>query len=59
DAFQAFVETGDLFDKETATRFREEILEKGGTRDAMEMYVNFRGHEPEVEPLLRQRGLIE
>ncbi|MFW5758956.1 MAG: M3 family metallopeptidase [Bacteroidota bacterium] len=59
DAFQAFVETGDLFDKETANRFREEILEKGGTRDAMEMYVNFRGHEPEVEPLLRQRGLIE
>ncbi|MFW6249009.1 MAG: M3 family metallopeptidase [Bacteroidota bacterium] len=48
DAFQAFVETGDLFDKETANRFREEILEKGGTRDAMEMYVNFRGHEPEV-----------
>ncbi len=59
DAFQAFVETGDIFDKETATRFREEILEKGGTREAMEMYVNFRGSEPEVEPLLRQRGLIE
>ena len=35
-----------------------EILEKGGTRDAMEMYVNFRGKEPGIEPLLRQRGLI-
>jgi len=58
DAFEAFVETGDLFHQETAQRFREEILERGGTRDAMEMYVNFRGHEPDIEPLLRQRGLI-
>ncbi|MFN2396131.1 MAG: M3 family metallopeptidase [Bacteroidales bacterium] len=58
DAFEAFVETGDLFHQETAQRFREEILEKGGTRDAMEMYVNFRGQEPGIEPLLRQRGLI-
>lgn len=58
DAFEAFVETGDLFHQETAQRFREEILERGGTRDAMEMYVNFRGKEPGIEPLLRQRGLI-
>lgn len=58
DAFEAFVETGDLFDPEKARLFREEILELGGTRDAMEMYVNFRGKEPGVEPLLRQRGLI-
>ncbi len=58
DAFEAFVETGDLFHQETAQRFREEILEKGGTRNAMEMYVNFRGQEPGIEPLLRQRGLV-
>jgi peptidyl-dipeptidase Dcp len=58
DAFEAFVETGDLFHQETAQRFRTEILEKGGTRNAMEMYVNFRGQEPGIEPLLRQRGLI-
>lgn len=58
DAFEAFVETGDLYHQETAQRFREEILERGGTRDAMEMYVNFRGQEPGIEPLLRQRGLL-
>lgn len=59
DAFEAFVETGDLFHQETATKFREEILEKGGTREAMTMYVNFRGKEPGIEPLLKQRGLLE
>ncbi|TVQ07486.1 MAG: M3 family peptidase [Bacteroidetes bacterium] len=59
DAFQAFVETGDLFHQETARLLREEILERGGTRNAMEMYVNFRGQEPGIEPFLRQRGLIE
>jgi len=58
DAFEAFVETGDLFDQETARKFREEILSKGGTREAMDMYVNFRGKEPGIEPLLKQRGLV-
>jgi peptidyl-dipeptidase Dcp len=58
DAFEAFVETGDLFDQTTATKFREEILENGGTRDAMEMYKAFRGSEPGIEPLLKQRGLV-
>jgi peptidyl-dipeptidase Dcp len=58
DAFEAFVETGDLFDQETAQRFRKEILERGGTYNAMEMYKAFRGKEPGIEPLLRQRGLI-
>ena len=57
DAFEAFVETGNLFDKTMATKFRKEILEKGGTRDAMEMYKAFRGSEPGIEPLLKQRGL--
>lgn len=58
DAFEAFVETGDLFDAETARKFRTEILEKGGTRDGMEMYKSFRGSEPGIEPLLKQRGLV-
>lgn len=57
DAFEAFVETGDLFDQETAERFRKEILEKGGTRDPLDMYLAFRGREPQIEPLLKQRGL--
>lgn len=55
DAFGAFKENG-LFDKETANAYREHILSKGGTRDAMEMYVNFRGREPEFEGLLKRRG---
>ncbi len=57
DAYQAFVETGDLFDQETAQSFRENILERGGTEDAMQMYIDFRGREPEIGPLLIQRGL--
>ncbi len=58
DAFEAFVETGDLYDQETARKFRTEILERGGTRDAMKMYKAFRGREPGIEPLLKQRGLM-
>jgi peptidyl-dipeptidase Dcp len=57
DAFQAFKENG-LFDKATATAFRENILERGGTRDAMGMYKSFRGHEPEIKPLLQRKGLL-
>jgi peptidyl-dipeptidase Dcp len=57
DAFEAFVEAGDLFDQDTAQRFRNEILEKGGSNDAMDMFVAFRGREPIIEPLLKQRGL--
>jgi peptidyl-dipeptidase Dcp len=56
DAFQAFKEKG-LFDQATAKAFRTKILERGGTKDAMEMYKDFRGREPSVEPLLRKRGL--
>ncbi|MEQ8238674.1 MAG: M3 family metallopeptidase [Cyclobacteriaceae bacterium] len=55
DAFGAFSEKG-IFDQETADAYREEILSKGGTRDAMDMYVNFRGREPEFDALLRRRG---
>ncbi|MGD8727050.1 MAG: M3 family metallopeptidase [Gemmatimonadales bacterium] len=57
DAFQAFVETGDLFDQETAQKLRQEILSKGGTRPGMELYVNFRGREPSIQALLEARGL--
>jgi len=56
DAFMAFQETS-LFDQETAARYREEILSKGGTRPGMELYQNFRGREPSIEPLLENRGL--
>lgn len=56
DAFQAFKEKG-LFDQATAASFRKNILERGGTADAMQMYKNFRGREPSVEPLLEKRGL--
>lgn len=55
DAFGAFRENG-LFDKATAEAFRENILSKGGTRDAMEMYIGFRGREPEFDAILVRRG---
>jgi len=56
DAFEAF-KTTTLFDQKNAQSFRTNILEKGGTLDAMQMYKNFRGAEPSIEPLLRKRGL--
>jgi peptidyl-dipeptidase Dcp len=56
DAFEAFREKG-IFDKATAESYRRNILEKNGTMDAMQMYVNFRGREPSIEPLLKNRGL--
>lgn len=55
DAFAAFKENG-LFDKATAESFRENILSKGGTIDALEMYINFRGQEPDFARLLERRG---
>ena len=56
DAFEAF-KTTSLFNQKNAQSFRTNILEKGGTLDAMQMYKNFRGAEPSIEPLLRKRGL--
>ena len=56
DAYGAFEEAG-IFDKETATRFRREILEVGGSRDIMEAYKAFRGREPTIDALLRQAGI--
>ncbi len=57
DAYEAFKETGDIFNPEVARKFREEILERGGEDDAMTLYVSFRGKEPGIEPLLNNRGL--
>jgi peptidyl-dipeptidase Dcp len=57
DVFSAFAEKG-LFDKTTAASLRKNILEKNGTMDPMQMFVNFRGREPVIEPLLKHRGLI-
>jgi len=57
DAFEAFKENG-IFDRATAKSFRTNILANNGIMDAMEMYVNFRGREPVIEPLLRNRGLM-
>lgn len=56
DAFEAFKEHG-LFDQATATSFRKNILEKGGSDDPMKLYVAFRGAEPSIEPLLKLHGL--
>jgi peptidyl-dipeptidase Dcp len=58
DAFQAFKETS-LFDPATARSFRENILSKGGSEDAMVLYKRFRGREPKVEPLLKRKGFLK
>ena len=56
DVFEAFKEKG-LFDQSMAASYRKNILEKNGLMDAMQMFVNFRGREPQIEPLLKNRGL--
>jgi oligopeptidase A len=56
DAFGAFVEQG-TFDRATARRFLDSILARGGSRDALEAFVEFRGRKPEVAALLRQYGI--
>ncbi len=56
DGFELFMEKG-VFDPATARSFKENILEKGGSEDPMELFVRFRGHEPSVDALLRNRGL--
>jgi len=57
DAFQAFKETGNIFNKDIAAKFEKEILARGGTRDPLDMYIAFRGKEPGIEALLINRGL--
>jgi peptidyl-dipeptidase Dcp len=56
DAFNAFAETGDIFNHEVASRFRKHVLTEGGNDEGMVQYSKFRGKEPSVEPLLKKRG---
>jgi oligopeptidase A len=56
DAFEAFEEAG-VFDAKTAARFCEAILARGGSVDAMDAFVRFRGRQPDVRPLLKQTGI--
>ncbi len=56
DAFEAFKENG-IFDQKTASAFRNNVLKNGNTVDAMTLYKRFRGQEPSIEPLLKNRGL--
>ena len=57
DAFNAFKETGDIFDKTKASDFRKYILAKGGTDEPMKLYHKFRGKDPEIEAFLLRSGL--
>jgi len=57
DAFQAFKETGDIYNPKVANAFRKNILEKGDTEDPMKLYTKFRGATPNPDALLKKRGL--
>ncbi len=59
DAFEAFAETGDIFNQEVAAKFRKHVLTPGGIDDGMTMYTAFRGREPKIDALLRNRGFKE
>ncbi len=56
DAFEAYTESGNIFNPEIAARFRT-LLSKGGTEDGMDLYREFRGKTPSIEPLMKNRGL--
>jgi oligopeptidase A len=56
DAFSAFEEAG-IYDRATARRFVDSILSRGGTRDPLDAFVEFRGRKPQIGPLLRQHGI--
>jgi peptidyl-dipeptidase Dcp len=58
DAYEAFVESGDIFSRSVAEDFRRKVLAPRGLRDGMDLYRDFRGAEPSREPLMRGRGLI-
>lgn len=57
DAFELFQQQG-IFNKEIATRFKDEILARGGTEHPMKLYTRFRGQEPQVHALLKRAGLL-
>ncbi|MDT8405160.1 oligopeptidase A [Sulfuriflexus sp.] len=56
DAFSAFEESG-IFDRDTGLRFLHSVLEQGGSREAMDLFVEFRGREPDIDALLRHTGI--
>jgi peptidyl-dipeptidase Dcp len=56
DAFQVFKDAGSIFDQETAKKYRK-MLSDGGSKDGMELYKEFRGKEPQIEPLLKKLGI--
>jgi oligopeptidase A len=58
DAFAAFEEAG-VFDRSTAERFRRAILAVGGSRNALDAFIDFRGRPPELDALLRQSGIAQ
>ena len=57
DAFEAFKETGNIFDPTTAQSFRDNILSRGGSEEPMTLYRQFRGKDPEIGPLLVRKGM--
>ncbi len=57
DAFDAYKQSGDIFNQELAEKFRKYCLTEVGSAPAMEQYIKFRGQEPSEEPLLERRGL--
>ncbi len=57
DAFQAFKETGDIYNPKVATAFRKKLLERGDSKDPMKLYHDFRGANPNPDALLKKRGL--
>jgi peptidyl-dipeptidase Dcp len=59
DGFDAFKQSGDIFNPEIAAKLKQWIFESGGLRETDELYRNFRGSDPGIEPLLRNRGFGE
>lgn len=59
DGFKAFEETGDIYDPELAAKLKKWVYESGGLREADELYRNFRGSDPTIEPLLDIRGFTD
>ena len=58
DTFEYFLETG-IFNKQTAKKFKDHILSRGGSEHPMKLYKKFRGQEPSIKPLLRKSGLLK
>ena len=57
DAFSKFKEDG-IFNRQTGERFLTTVLEQGGARDALELFIDFRGRAPSITPLLQQEGIL-